>query len=736
MSEKSKMPLGYSPGITRPYFTSAPIQAVLDKSKWTNIDRFSVFTLLSVGVMIRLRSLPIPNYVVFDEVNFGGFVQQYHLGKFFLDVHPPLGKLVYYWIALLAGYNGEFDFNSIGEPFDENVPFVAMRLFSSICGLLTIPLTYLTLRTNFCGPIPALFGSLLVMFENSLATQSRFIFLDSPLILGMVFTYYVFSKFRNTSEFSLCWYFYLLVTGISLGLTCSIKNSALLTYVWFGVLTVGHLWRILGDLGVTDLRWWKHLFLRMVFLVLVPFTVYAAIFAVHFNSVPLVGRGIGPMSPNFKASLKDFDKIRNMPVEVGFGSSVTFKHNEMDNYLHSHPFNYRGGSKLQQVTLYPFHTDFNNEWEIHPKVKKTDAQLKETFRPVKDGDIVRLFHKSTKRYMYVTSDKKPPLTEKDYAKEVSCNGTREVLGNPNYEFKVRILDKKPHSTTNLPMIKVRATESVFQLVSQGSRCTLVSHKGKLPKWAFGQNEVLCITEPTIPNTLWYVEHNSHPALNNKNSEKVHLEGYPFHKKFIEYHRAMFKFNNDLKENHDYSSTPETWPFVLRGISYYSSEVRAKTTTDPGSNVYFLGNVAVYYFGIMAVLLVGLKQVIYIINHLNPFSLPNETIDVIMFYEKSLESILGFICHYLPYFYMERQMFAHHYLPALYFTILTVTYFIEYQMSRRKAVGYLLMAGILGLTLFCYYQYSPLILGTEWTKASCRNAKWFDTWDFDCMAYKY
>lgn len=739
MSEKGKLPLGYKAGVTRPFFTSNPLPLVIDKAQWTSLDRFFIFMLFSVGVLVRLRGMPIPNYVVFDEVNFGGFVHEYFNGKFFIDVHPPLGKLMYYWVAVIFGYNGEFLFDRIGDPYDENVPFVAMRLLSGICGLLVIPLTYLTLRNNFCGAASSAFGSILVLLENSLATQSRFIFLDSPLMLAMVFSLYAFSKFRNVPvPFSYRWYFYLCLTGIGLGLTLSIKNSALLTFVWFGVLTFGHLWRILGDLEVSDFRWWKHVVNRVWFLVVLPVTIYAAIFAVHFNTVPLASKGIGPMSPNFKATMKDYDKIRNVPVEVGYGSSVTLKHNSMDYYLHSHDFKYRGGSKLQQVTLYPYHTDFNNEWEIHPKSNKSISEFKRSFKPIKDGDIVRLYHKNTKRYMYVRHDKKPPITEKDYAKEVSCNSTNPTTIDSNYDFKVRIMDKKAHSTTNLPMIKVRATESVFQLVHQGARCTLVSHKGKLPRWGFGQNEVLCITEPTIPNTLWYIENNNHPALNkNKNAEKVHLDGYPFYKKFLEYHKVMFRFNNyELKENHPYSSTPETWPVALRGISYYSSEARVKSADDTGSNVYFLGNVAIYYFGVIAVVLVSLKQVIYIINHLNPFSLPNETVNVMMFYEKTLESLLGFVIHYLPYFYMQRQMFAHHYLPALYLSILTITYFIEYQLSRRKVVGYVLMGAILVLAAFCYWQFLPLIEGTEWTKEGCRKAKWFENWDFDCMAYKY
>ncbi|EGV66292.1 hypothetical protein CANTEDRAFT_112908 [Yamadazyma tenuis ATCC 10573] len=540
---------------------------------------------------------------------------------------------------------------------------------------------------------------------------------------------------RNSTAFSGRWHANWLLTGVFLGLACSSKSSGLLTYGWIGILAFLQLWTVLGDLEVSDFGWWKHLVARIVYLVGVPFTIYLAAFSLHFHALPNVGPGAGPMTPQFKATFKDYDTIRKEPVEVVYGSTVTLKHNEVGKYLHSHPFNYKTGSKEQQVTLYSYHTDYNNEWEIHPKTKRTDMRLFDQVNPIKNGDVVRLFHKATGKFLHV-NNVRPPITEKDYANEVSCNGTRDLLGDINYEFKIHILDKKPHSKNNLPNIKLRATESVFQLFHQGTRCSLVAHQGKLPGWAFGQNEVLCINQPTIPNTLWYVEYNSHPMLDkDQSSERVNLGGLTFWKKFVEYQKVMWMFNKGMGGSHEYGSRPEAWPFLIRGTNYYSTDARVKTADEPGSHIYYFGNLAIYYFGVMAILFIGLKQVFYLINHLNPFMLPNETTNVSMFYQATMETILGYVVHYQPYFMMERELFLHHYLPAIYFCILTVTYFVEYQISKRKLFGYILVGVIGGLSLGCFVYFSPLIYGTDWSREACREAKWIGSWDFDCRTYK-
>ena len=109
----------------------------------------------------------------FDEVHFGGFASKYLSRKFFMDVHPPLAKLLITFASWLHGFKGNFDFSEIGNEYlmgadQEPVPYIAMRSVSALFGTLTVPLAYLTLRALALRPASALLGSLLVIFDNAL----------------------------------------------------------------------------------------------------------------------------------------------------------------------------------------------------------------------------------------------------------------------------------------------------------------------------------------------------------------------------------------------------------------------------------------------------------------------------------------------------------------------------------------------------------------------------------------
>ena len=53
--------------------------------------------------------------VSFDEVHFGKFASKYIKTQYYVDVHPPLAKLLITLAAFVFGYDGHFDFKDIGK---------------------------------------------------------------------------------------------------------------------------------------------------------------------------------------------------------------------------------------------------------------------------------------------------------------------------------------------------------------------------------------------------------------------------------------------------------------------------------------------------------------------------------------------------------------------------------------------------------------------------------------------
>jgi dolichyl-phosphate-mannose-protein mannosyltransferase len=101
-------------------------------------------------------------------ISFGGFASKYIKGRFFMDVHPPLAKLLLTLAGWLGGFDGDFDFKDIGKDYVEpGVPYVAMRMVPAICGILTIPTIFLTLKALGCRTMTASLGAGLLIFGTS-----------------------------------------------------------------------------------------------------------------------------------------------------------------------------------------------------------------------------------------------------------------------------------------------------------------------------------------------------------------------------------------------------------------------------------------------------------------------------------------------------------------------------------------------------------------------------------------
>jgi dolichyl-phosphate-mannose-protein mannosyltransferase len=81
-------------------------------------------------------------------------------------------------VAWLVGYDGHFLFDKIGDNYsDHNVPYVALRLWCSLCGAAVVPFAYLTMKEMGVSILGCVFGCMMLIFGT---------FLGHELIIDLV----------------------------------------------------------------------------------------------------------------------------------------------------------------------------------------------------------------------------------------------------------------------------------------------------------------------------------------------------------------------------------------------------------------------------------------------------------------------------------------------------------------------------------------------------------------------
>lgn len=150
--------------------------------------------------------------------------------------------------GVLAGYNGTFEFKS-GEKYPEELNYTFMRAFNAFFGIVCVPMAYYTAKELNLRKPAVWLVTLMVLCENSYTTISRFILLDSMLLCGTVATVLCWAKFHNQrrNAFEPEWFFWLFMTGLSIGCVCSVKLVGLFVTALVGLYTIEDLWNKFGD---------------------------------------------------------------------------------------------------------------------------------------------------------------------------------------------------------------------------------------------------------------------------------------------------------------------------------------------------------------------------------------------------------------------------------------------------------------------------------------------------------
>ena len=483
-----------------------------------------------------------------------------------------------------VGYDGHFLFDNIGDSYiTNNVPYVAFRAMPALLGALTVSNVFLIMWESGYSLPAAVVSAGLVLFDNAHIGQTRLILLDATLVFAMsvsVLCYVRFYKLRHDS-FSRKWWKWLLLTGVSLSCVISTKYVGVFTFFTIGSAVAIDLWGLLDinrrNGALTLPEFGKHFAARFFGLIMVPFFFYLFWFQVHFAILTKSGPGDDFMSPEFQETLSD-NIMTSQAVGINYFDSIAIRHKETKTYLHSHPDRYplryddgRVSSQGQQVTGYPFN-DTNNHWQILPALPDPDR----SGRPVKNGDLIKLRHLVTDTYL-LTHDVASPYYPTN--QEFTTVNLNEASGERHNDtlFELKIENGKSDQ-------EFKSMSGQFKLIHFPTKVAMWTHTTPLPDWAFKQAEINGNKNILQSSNVWYVD--DIPSI-PKNSERLSKEPrkvkhVPFLKKYFELQRAIFFHNNALTSSHPYASQPIQWPFLLRGVSFW-------TQNDTRQQIYFLGN---------------------------------------------------------------------------------------------------------------------------------------------------
>ncbi len=264
-----------------------------------------------VALVTRLWQLHLPPAVVFDEVYFRTFAGNYLDGHYFFDIHPPLVKLILAGLANLLHI--EPAQLAGGDP-----AAVILRVVPALAGAALVPLIYIIIRQFGLGRRVATIGALLILLDNALLVESRFILMDSLLLLagfGALSSYLALRRRRGWVR-----WLWIIVVAVLLGVLVTIK--------WSGLAVAGliaTIWLVDGVLKHID---WRRLLGEAGTVLLIVTIIYIGSFMIHFSLLTKSGEGDAFMSPKFQSLLQG-NALYNPSARMSFWDKFVELNQEM-----------------------------------------------------------------------------------------------------------------------------------------------------------------------------------------------------------------------------------------------------------------------------------------------------------------------------------------------------------------------------------------------------------------------
>lgn len=287
-----------------------------------------LFVILAISAfVVHFVCLSYPNQTIFDEVYFGKFAAAYFSHQYYFDIHPPLGKLIIAAWAWLTNVDLVFNFDKIGEAANSQL-FFTLRFLPALFGALFVLVfswfAYLATKSKQI----ALIAGTLILLDNAFLVQSKITAIDIFLLFFEILTFCFFLLYQKEKSFSKKWFSFLILTGISFGLTASIKWTGLAAIGIIGVILLAKIfsvkmteWLSPTDRIIPKIVKLKEAVVGILIIIGIGFSIYLIPFYIHFNLLNKSGSGNAFMSAPFQAELKNGRK--NTPNPLSFWEKFT-----------------------------------------------------------------------------------------------------------------------------------------------------------------------------------------------------------------------------------------------------------------------------------------------------------------------------------------------------------------------------------------------------------------------------
>ncbi|CCF56378.1 hypothetical protein KAFR_0B00800 [Kazachstania africana CBS 2517] len=611
-------------------------------------------SLISIYSAYILNKYDIVDPVLRDlETEFFNLLVLQKSGQFFLSFRPFLALQLYSILPLSIGL---------------------LRLFSLCLSSLTLLLVFSTLILSRVNMILSSFGMLSIMSLSIFQINSVSVNENALCWFTLVSVIHLWQNYRLTGKGK---FKTMLLISVLLGSNMSIKYSGFMTLLWAMVVFNWHLWnRIIPDLGCSNKNIAKLSITHSLLLLIIPLSIFLLTSFIQITHWKFDNPEYSKfMSSYFQTYLRNNKRPITLDSRLYYGSVIELRHlNSIGGYLASVNATYPSGSQEQIVGITSQEDSEWNHFILEPIETHVRNEVQEgKIVPVKQSRPLKLRHKLTGKLLRA-SDVRPPISEHDYDKEVSCTGDISYNGKNDefWKFDVTTLDEKR---------PVRPLEDTIQVRNIGQRCTLMSHDIKLPEvWNIDLSEVdnylqevICIESAVHARSLFQVilVRNAHSEPYEKFFYPSENESFKFSKLFYEIVVKQFKSDSYIgksgTEEVDYIEVGN-WPF--------------KTLDD---NIYVKH---IWLSSIVSIMLVIFGNLITIVSW-NPFSKLSkaETTKIykIIFTDVSIECLVGWFLHYYVFMKWSNSegLDVTNYFPSFLFGELLFIYLLNYFYHWNK-----------------------------------------------------